>query len=232
MKPKNLHDIAVQLYHFHQLLPKSLPDISFFELLHTKWGKIAKHVLVDNIDKFPRIEQQMCEDLREIYSKETIEKVKRLLPDGDLTFCHNDTYHGNIMKLENGEIKLLDFEFSCLNHKTYDFSNLFAETVMHHNQPDYPFFYIAEPEFGENEIGTLINYYLDNAEFETPTSREIEFQKLLHDTKKMIILSDYKYAMAALPLAINPIQKIRFVPYAHQRFTKFIGAYKRHFDDD
>ena len=231
-EPENLHDIAVQLYRFHQLMPASLPDINFFELLHNQWRKIAKHVLVDNIDVFPSNEQKMCEDLREIYSLETIEKVKRFLPDGELTFCHNDTYHGNIMKLDSGEIKLVDFEFSCLNHKTYDFSNLFAETVMRHKQPDYPFFKIVGPEFGDAELGTLINFYLDNAEFETPESRNKEFQKLLQETKMMIVLSDYKYAMAALPLAIEPIQKIRFIPYAHQRFAKFIKAYKQLFGDD
>jgi hypothetical protein len=131
------------------------------------------------------------------------------------------------MKLDNGEIKLLDFEFSCLNHKAYDFSNLFAETVMRHQQPDYPYFRIAEPEFGDQQLGSLINFYLDNANFDTVEAREMEFQKLLRDTNKMLMLSDYKYAMAALPLAVDPIQKIRFIPYAHQRFGKFLKAYDK-----
>ena len=226
-EPENLRQIANQLYRFHQLKPPSLPQQMLFELLHIKWGQIAKRVLEQEIATFPPNERDMCEELREIYSPETFEKVRRCLPDGELTFCHNDTYHGNIMKLENGEIKLLDFEFSCLNHKTYDFSNLFSETVMRHQQPDYPFFRIAEPEFGDHELGLLINFYLDNAEFENQEARKKEFQKLLHDTKIMLMMSDYKYAMAALPLAVNPIQKIRFIPYAHQRFNKFLAAYEQ-----
>ena len=40
----------------------------------------------------------------------------------------------------------------------------------------------------------------------------------------MLPLSHYKYAMAALPLALEPIQKIRFIPYAYQRFMKFKEA--------
>ncbi len=40
----------------------------------------------------------------------------------------------------------------------------------------------------------------------------------------MLIMSDYKYAMASLPLAVSPVQKIRFIPYAHQRFNKFLAA--------
>ena len=73
----------------------------------------------------------------------------------------------------------------------------------------------------------LIDFYLDNAEYENPQARDDEFQKLLRDTKITLMLSDYKYAMAALPLAVDPIQKIRFIPYAHQRFNKFLQAYEQ-----
>lgn len=228
-EPENLRKIANELYRFHQLKPPSLPQEIFFELLHDKWGQLAKHVLEEQIDLFPPNEQRMCEDLRQIYTPETFEKVKRCFPDGELTFCHNDTYHGNIMKLDNGDIKLLDFEFSCLNHKSYDFSNLFAETVMRHKQPDYPYFRIAEPEFGDRELGMLINFYLDNADFADELSREAEFNRLLRDTRDMLIMSDFKYAMAALPLSVDPIQKIRFIPYAHQRFAKFLRTYEQRF---
>ncbi len=227
--PENLRKIANQLYKFHQLTPNNLPDKSYFELLHQQWGKAARVVLEEKSDVFPANEQAMCEELREIYSDATFAKVMRCLPDSPLTFCHNDTYHGNIMKLTNGEIKLLDFEFSCLNHKAFDFSNLFAETVMQHKQPEHPYFRIAEPQFGGHELGILINFYLDNAEFNTAAERAAQFQQLLQETKQMIMMSDYMYAMAALPLAVEPIQKIRFIPYAHARFNKFLQTYEQRF---
>lgn len=226
-EPENLRLIANQLYRFHQLMPANLPAQTFFEMLHHKWGRIAKHVLEHEISAFPANEQAMCEQLREIYSQQTLDMVKRCLPDGELTFCHNDTYHGNIMKLDSGEIKLLDFEFSCLNNKAYDFSNLFAETVMRHQRAAYPYFEIVEPEFGDQELSMLINFYLDNANFENLDARLKTYRKLLHDTKLMLRMSDYKYAMAALPLAVNPVQKIRFIPYALQRFRKFQTACER-----
>ena len=225
--PQNLRQIADQLYRLHQLKPAGLPQQGFFELLHEKWGRIARRVLEDEISSFPANEQAMCEDLRAIYSDQTRDRVQRMLPTGEQGFCHNDTYHGNIMKLDTGEIKLVDFEFSCRNHRAYDFANLFAETVMRHQQPDYPYFRIAEPEYGDAELGMLIGYYLDNAEFATPATKEVAFQQLLADTKAMLMMSDYKYAMASLPLALEPIQKIRFIPYAWQRFNKFIAACER-----
>lgn len=224
---ETLRRIADQLYRLHQLRPTGLPPRGFFELMQAKWGKIARRVLEQEIDQFPGHEREMCSELRAIYSPETIDKVQQCLPDGELTFCHNDTYHGNIMKLDSGEIRLLDFEFSCLNHKAYDFANLFAETVMRHKLPDYPYFSIVEPEFGDRELGLLINFYLDNASFENHRHRDHEFEKLLSQTKRLLIMSDYKYALAALPLAVEPIQKIRFIPYAHQRFKKFLAACER-----
>ncbi|WP_420630229.1 phosphotransferase [Candidatus Leptofilum sp.] len=228
--PENLRKIGNELARFHQIEPPNLPAQTFFELLHEKWGREAKIVLEEKLDAFPPHEQALCEELRAIYSAETVVKVQRCLPDGPLTFCHNDTYHGNIMKLNNGDIKLLDFEFSCLNHRAFDFSNLFAETVMKHKQPDYPYFRIAEPEFTDREIGTLVSYYLDNFQFATPAEKEKEAQQLLQETKDMILLSHYMYAMAALPLAVEPIQKIRFIPYAHKRFTKFLSEYEQRFE--
>jgi ethanolamine kinase len=225
-EPENLRQIANQLFKFHQINPPSLPKRVFFDMLHEKWGGLAKQVLEVEFEKFPANEREMCVELRQIYSDETLQKVRQCLPQGELTFCHNDTYHGNIMKLNNGEIKLLDFEFSCLNHKAYDFANLFAETVMRHQQADYPYFSIAEPEFDDNDLGTLINFYLDNDVFENQKLRKDEFDRSLHQTRTMLMMSDYKYAMAALPLALQPIQKIRFIPYAYQRFNKFLRAWE------
>ena len=225
-KAENLRQIANQLYGFHQLSPVNLPQKMFFEMLHRKWGKLARHVLENKTSVFPANEQQMCEQLRDIYSNQTLEMVMQCIPDDELTFCHNDTYHGNIMKLDSGKIKLLDFEFSCLNNKAYDFSNLFAETVMRHQLAEYPYFKITEPQFSDRELGMLIDFYLDNETFENQQARLKEHNRLLKNTKQMLILSDYKYAMAALPLAVNPVQKIRFIPYALQRFQKFQKCFR------
>ncbi len=228
--PENLRKIADQLYRFHQLTPPNLPEGTFFELLFAQWGQEARYVLEERVNDFPPHEQALCEKLREIYAPQTLAKVLRCLPQGEPVFCHNDTYHGNIMQLTNGDIKLLDFEFSCLNHKAFDFSNLFAETVMRHKLPEYPYFGIAEPEFTDREIGMLINFYLDNAAFDSESDRQKEFQKLLQDTHDMLMLSDYMYAMAGLPLALEPIQKIPFIAYTYTRFTKFLHAYEQRFE--
>ena len=87
-------------------------------------------------------------------------------------------------------------------------------------------------QFDDLELSTLIGVYLDHVNFATKELRAKEFQKLLADTHRMLVMSDYKYAMAVLPLAIEPLQKIRFIPYAHQRFTKFLSAGEHRFGED
>ena len=221
--------IADELWRLHHLEPEGLPDETFFDLLHTKWGAMARSVLNDRRHEFPADEQALCDDLAAIHTESTIEKVRRCLPDRPPVFCHNDTYHGNVMQLTDGTIKLLDFEFSCRNHIAFDFANLFAETVMQHGLPEPPYFRIAEPAFTESDIASLIGFYLDNAEFTSRSERDAESRALVDETQRALMLSDYMYAMAALPLALEPIQKIRFIPYAHQRFHKFQRSWAAEF---
>ncbi len=221
---ETLRKLAVELHHLHHLEPPPLPRAGYFELLHKKWGPMARSVLQDQRDRFPAHERHLCDELLELVSDETRDAVQRMLPDGPLTFCHNDTYHGNIMRLDDGSVRLLDFEFSCMNHRAFDFSNLFAETVMRHGLPEEPHFDIAEPDFGRDEVAVLVNHYLDCDPSLSAAERKAESERLVDETLQLIPLSDYMYAMAALPLAVMPIQKIRFLPYSFRRFRRFQAA--------
>jgi len=223
-----LKGIATELFRLHQLVPDALPSESFFELLHAKWAPLVRSVLEDQREHFPPDEQAMCDELAEILSDETAARVQRCLPQSPLAFCHNDTYHGNVMLLGSGDIKLLDFEFSCLNHPAFDFANLFAETVMRHGLPDSPYFSIEEPAYATEDIAKLINHYLDSGPL-TGAARATELARLVCETEDLIMLSDYMYAMAAIPLAIHPMQEIRFIPYAYARWNKFLAAFENRF---
>ncbi|MCO4763469.1 MAG: phosphotransferase [Myxococcales bacterium] len=212
--PEILGKIGEQLAKLHALAP-TVPSQPFFERLHDRWRGLARKTLVDCRAEFPAHEQAMCERLMPILDPGMRERVQRLMPDGPLTFSHNDTYHGNVMLLDSGEIRLLDFEFACLNYRVFDFANLFAETVMRHKLPEYPFFGVAAPKYDREDVAAVVRGYL-------AAGGEGELQTLVDDTLRMIPLSDFMYAMAALPLAVEPIQKIRFIPYALTRFERFL----------
>ncbi|MCK5887456.1 MAG: phosphotransferase, partial [Alcanivorax sp.] len=108
--PELQRGVANELHRFHQLEPEGLPGQTFFELLTEQWGAIARSVLSDGRASFPDNEQALCGDLEAIYSPDTIAKVLRCLPESAPVFCHNDTYHGNTFLLDDGTVKLLDFE--------------------------------------------------------------------------------------------------------------------------
>ena len=221
--------VADELWRLHHLKPEGLPDRTFFELLAEKWGPLARSVLTDASDTFPPDEVEMCGDLEAIWSDETQAKVLRCLPEAEPVFCHNDTYHGNVFLLDDGSVKLLDFEFSCLNHVAFDFANLFAETLMEHGFAEPPHFRIGEPRFTDADVARLIGFYLDNDASLNGTAKQQRASELLAETRRALLLSDYMYAMAALPLSVEPIQKIRFIPYAHQRFHRFLRRWDEEF---
>lgn len=241
--PHVLRGVAGELHRLHRLDPDGVPDQTFFELLHAKWGPMAERVVTEHRDEFPPDERALCDDLMPMFDDATLVKVMRCLPDREPVFCHNDTYHGNVMLLDDGSVKLLDFEFSCRNHPAFDFANLFAETVMVHGLDERPHFRIAEPAYTDDDIAVLIGAYLDCADRDRddpdhtdrdsperdPLERASEIERLVAETRRAIMLSDYMYAMAALPLALEPIQKIRFLPYAHQRFHRFLDTWRATF---
>ena len=76
---------------------------------------------------------------------------------------------------------------------------------------------------------TLVAAYLDNDRAATHEERRAREDRLVAETLRMIPLSHYMYAMAAIPLAVEPIQKIRFLPYAHRRFQRFLEEHDRRF---
>ena len=231
--PSVQRGVANELFRLHQLEPVGLPEETFFELLSEKWGALAHRVLVEERSMFPEHEADLCAELESLHTAETREKVLRCLPDREPVFCHNDTYHGNVFLLDGGTIKLLDFEFSCRNHIAFDFANFFAETVMVHGLADPPHFTIDPPRFTDNDLRSFIGFYLDNTALDNTAldeaTREQELDALVSETRRALMLSDYMYATAAIPLAVQPIQKIRFIPYAHRRFKKFLDAWDAEF---
>jgi thiamine kinase-like enzyme len=234
--PDIQRQVAGELFRFHRLeSPAGVPSATtFFELLHERWGPLAQSVLGPRRSELPADEQALCDDLLALHDDETIAKVLRCLPDRPPVLCHNDTYHGNVFLCDDGTVKLLDFEFSCLNQPVFDFANFFAETTLEHGLAEAPYFRLIPPRFTDGDLTSFLGFYVDRVAVETdelPSSadRDRELASLLRDTRRAIMASDYMYAMAAIPLALEPIQKIRFIPYAHQRFNRFLQSWDQEF---
>lgn len=216
------HDILAAIGEQLARLHAAAPPVDaepHFARLHRVWRSAARAVLVDHRCDFPDEEREMCAELLALLDDANVVRALSLLPDGEQHFCHNDTYHGNVMLLDDGRIRLVDFEFAGTNHRAFDFANLFAETVMRHGLADPPHFAIAPPTYGEDDVLALIDGYLEGGGY-NGVSREL----LARQAMAAVPLSDFMYALAALPLARAPHQQIRFIPYAHQRYRRFLEA--------
>lgn len=209
-----LRKIGQQLAGLHAVTPP-VPTEPFFELIAERWRGAVRQVLVDERERFPAHEQEMCDELLHLLGRGTLRRVDALLAGEAVGFAHNDTYHGNIMLLAGGEVRLLDFEFSCLNVPAFDFANLFAETTLRHKLPDPPYFALAEPDYSFADVLAVTRGYVEAG---GQGDAEVQAERAL----RLIPLSDFMYAMAATTLAVEPIQKIRFIPYALERFRRFL----------
>ncbi len=219
-EPDILRGIGRKLARLHALTPPPLPADDFWTMLHLRVAPLARRTLIDRRAELPAHEQPMCEALLPILEPETAARVRAFLPpDEPVGFSHCDTYHGNVFLTDDGEVHLLDFEFSCRNVRAFDFSNLFAETVMIHGLADYPHFDIGPPPYTSDHVATLVEAYVEAAG--RPAAG---VDRLVAQTLRLIPLSDYMFSMAALPLALEPVQKIRFVPYAVRRFERFLAT--------
>jgi hypothetical protein len=92
--------------------------------------------------------------------------------------------------------------------------------------PDRTFFELLHDKWGPL---ARAGHHLDCGVL-TGATRSDELDRLVGETEDLIMLSDYMYAMAAIPLAVQPIQKIRFIPYAHARWRRFLAAYGERFN--
>jgi thiamine kinase-like enzyme len=224
--------VAAELHRFHGLDTTGLPEPTFFPLLFHKWAPLVERVLMEERNSFPDHERDLCEPLLRMLEPATLHKVLRCLPDNEVeepVFCHNDTYHGNTMVLDDGRVKLLDFEFSCRNQRVFDFANFFAETAMLHGFADEPHFRIGPARHTDADLARFIGFYLDHDDDLDPVRRRAEQDRLVGQTRRAIMASDYMYAMAAVPLAVEPLQRIRFLPYSSQRFARFLAAWQAEF---
>ena len=96
---------------------------------------------------------------------------------------------------------------------------------MLHGFDDPPHFRIGEPRFTDADLASMIGHYvaLDGS----PDAARVD--RLVAETRRAIVLSDLMYTLAAIPLSVEPVQRIRFLPYAHQRFAKFQRSWAAEF---
>lgn len=121
--------IAIKLIKFHDVTinksdnttPKlSMKSVTCIESLERYLRTINKDPLLSEIlrSEYPEIEKKI---------KQSIKMFNNLITDDDLTNCHNDVHHGNMIRRGDGTISFIDFEYFGVNPLYYDIANYFNE---------------------------------------------------------------------------------------------------------
>jgi thiamine kinase-like enzyme len=134
-------------------------------------------------DIFKQVDRVFFQD-REAFFKEYIELLPSLNEDSivreSVVFCHNDTQENNFMHAfshdANGvkeihEVKIIDFEYSGINHRGVDLAGYIIEACINYDVDTIPKYEIDESKFpafdgpakeGTLDLDFLITTYLTN----------------------------------------------------------------------
>ena len=101
-----------------------------------------------NFDPFKRLEYYLESNKnphRDLYNYIT-KKIKKYYDNTELIMCHNDLVPGNILITNEGDIKIIDFEYASNNHPFFDVISFLSENDI----------------TDENQIKLFISTYYDN----------------------------------------------------------------------
>jgi len=139
-----------------------------------------------------------------------------LLPtDGDKVIAHTDAQETNLLmqnpspgKKASCKVMIIDYEYAGLVERSWDLANYYTETMLSNCEYDsYPWVELFEDnQMHLDELKTLVRCYVDAVQ--NLGGPEIEYDKLLSETKKMIVAINYYWgAWAIVSLDIDKINE-------------------------
>lgn len=131
--------------------------------------------------------------------KEKIEQIKIDTANCKVSFCHNDLLSGNILKVKNGEVFFIDYEYAGFNYQSFEIANHFAEYAGYELDfekiPKFKQIKKLLPEFTEDEIYEIMYFIPISHLFWGLWAllREGEFDYFAYGKKRIeVFMRDYK----------------------------------------
>lgn len=250
VNPKMRLLLTYEIQKLHRAEIPGLPKGSLFQRslddnIHI--FKLFKESVAQKKDSFTEEESKKVEFVSKLIDPQEIAWLTaKLKPyDNELVVSHNDFLNGNILKLPNGELKLIDFEYCTYNFRAYDIANFVSESLFDYTKPDAPYFYYyPEKRDTDEQIRDMIKYYTlfsafpKNPPYQTAkylvdhpeeADRELEIlfgsQKAWQDKVDMYIsqlsvgylLSHFWWILWAITMCKNPHVQFDYIEFAYQR---------------
>lgn len=119
-------------------------------------------------------EKKKVSEIASLITPETLAYMQQIIKEDDLVASHNDFLNGNILVLPSGELKLIDFEYTTYNFRTFDIANFINESLFDYGFEEAPYFaYFPEKRDSDEEVRDMIKYYTILAAYpQNPTYEE------------------------------------------------------------
>ena len=170
-----------------------------------------------NRESIERIRQQLNWTEEIVWMGEYLRSV-----GSPLLMCHNDLNESNFLLLEDGQLKLIDFEFSNYNYRGFELAQLFYECSITMTYPHYPYFkhtYGDYPSYGQRR--EFVTKYLNT--FEPGINPDdIEINSVLFEVERMKIAVDLYWALWALAMAYTD-DRFGYTEYAELRIEFYFS---------
>ena len=178
--------------------------------------------------------------------------------EADLVASHNDFLNGNILKLPNGELLLIDFEYSTFNSRMFDVANFINESLFDYSVAEFPFFaYYPDRRDSDEKVAEMMEYYLlfasqkeqispqqaqalvDNpAEakqqlvktFGTEENVQSEVRKYIEQLHVGYLLSHFYWSVWGLVMCKNPNIDFSYIDFAYQRYLDYSQLKQKYYN--
>ncbi|KAJ3154650.1 hypothetical protein HDU89_007889 [Geranomyces variabilis] len=230
--PTTSAQIAVQLYKLHQLIHSSA-DADEVESTTTsdiwnkmrRWQKMAAKVVGDLKKNHPDRYAEMRKVINIKGIKLEIEELEEKLHavESPLVFAHNDAQYGNILRMRSdSSLMIVDYEYSSINYRAYDFANHFCEWAAdYHCATPHKMDFTRCPNREEQDH--FFNAYIDAAG-ETDLSAEERAARcagMRRETHKFMLASHMLWGLWGVMQAGETEIDFDYVGYACERFRQY-----------
>lgn len=148
--------------------------------------QLYEDALVEKAALFDAKEKAIVDEVSKIVSKEELQWIEEQLErvHAKQVVSHNDFLNGNILKLSNDSLKLIDFEYCSYNFPMYDLANFINESLVDYTPTMEPYFsFNPDKRDSDEHVSKMVKYYMLFESYLPHKLTEAEALKLVNNTE-------------------------------------------------
>ncbi|XXQ34249.1 Aminoglycoside phosphotransferase domain-containing protein [Plasmodiophora brassicae] len=228
-RPATLEVVGDLIGQFHSLEPP--PDVTRYSPGCERPANVLEQCdqwVRTALDAAQHANPELVDRLRRC--KDEFDRIVRpllLMAQSPVVFCHNDVQEGNVIRSDDNEYFLIDYEYAAWNFRAYDLANSLCETVID-NQADNEHGFAIRPDLAPSPdaIRGMAVSYLKRVQALTPRGRRRSITSsavdaLIEEVKLFKPVSHLLWAAWAVAKVHGSAIEFGYAQYARARLDLF-----------